>query len=42
MVIDDEAVEFVKEGKSVFAKFVREVDRNLRPKDECLIRVVAN
>jgi len=37
VVIDDEAVEFVKKGKSVFAKFVCDVDKNLRSGDECLI-----
>lgn len=28
--IDDEAVEFVKDGKSVFAKFVKDIDLDLR------------
>jgi 7-cyano-7-deazaguanine tRNA-ribosyltransferase len=35
-VIDD-AVPFVKEGKSVFSKFVSDCDPGLRPFDECLI-----
>jgi 7-cyano-7-deazaguanine tRNA-ribosyltransferase len=30
-------VPFVKEGKSVFAKFVKDCDPDLRPFDECLI-----
>ncbi len=33
----DDAVPFVREGKSVFAKFVRSCDPDLRPGDECLI-----
>ncbi len=37
IMIDDDAVEFVKEGKSVFAKFVSEVDPDLRAGDEVLI-----
>jgi 7-cyano-7-deazaguanine tRNA-ribosyltransferase len=37
VVIDDDAVEFVKMGKSVFSKFVIDCDSNLRPFDECLI-----
>jgi 7-cyano-7-deazaguanine tRNA-ribosyltransferase len=37
VVIADDAVEFVKDGKSVFSKFVKECDPNLRPFDECLI-----
>lgn len=35
--IDDEAVEFVKEGKSVFAKFVTDIDLDLRAGDEILV-----
>lgn len=35
--IDKEAVQFVKDGKSVFAKFVKDCDPDLRPFDECLI-----
>ncbi|MEA2055757.1 MAG: tRNA guanosine(15) transglycosylase TgtA [Candidatus Thermoplasmatota archaeon] len=34
---DKDAVPFVKDGKSVFAKFVKECDPELRPLDECLI-----
>ncbi len=37
IIIDDDATPFVKEGKSVFAKFVIDCDENLRPYDECLI-----
>ena len=35
--IDDEAVEFVKDGKSVFAKFVTDIDPDLRAGDEILV-----
>jgi len=37
VVVEDDAVPFVKDGKSVFAKFVKDCDSNLRPFDECLI-----
>jgi len=37
VVVDSDAVSFVKEGKSVFAKFVKDCDPELRPFDECLI-----
>ncbi|HMA83058.1 MAG TPA: tRNA guanosine(15) transglycosylase TgtA [Candidatus Thermoplasmatota archaeon] len=37
VVIDDDAVPFVKEGKSVFSKFVSSVDSRLRPYDECIV-----
>jgi 7-cyano-7-deazaguanine tRNA-ribosyltransferase len=37
VVVADDAVPFVKAGKSVFAKFVSECDPDLRPYDECLI-----
>lgn len=37
VVIKNDAIPFVKEGKSVFAKFVEDCDKNLRPYDECLI-----
>jgi len=37
VTIDKDAVPFVKEGKSVFAKFVIDCDSELRPFDECLI-----
>jgi len=37
VVIDDDAVPFVKEGKSVFSKFVVSVDELLRPDDECIV-----
>jgi 7-cyano-7-deazaguanine tRNA-ribosyltransferase len=37
VVIHDDAVPFVKDGKSVFSKFVINVDEQLRPMDECII-----
>ncbi len=37
VVIDQEALPFVSEGKSVFAKFVREIDMDLRAGDEVLV-----
>jgi 7-cyano-7-deazaguanine tRNA-ribosyltransferase len=37
VVVVDDAVPFIKEGKSVFAKFVSDCDPNLRPYDECLL-----
>ena len=37
VVVDDEAVQFIKEGKSVFAKFVKEIDPGLRAGDEVLV-----
>lgn len=37
VVIQDDAISFVKDGKSVFAKFVKDCDKDLRPYDECLI-----
>ncbi len=37
VVVDTDAVDFIKEGKSVFAKFVKDCDPELRPMDECLI-----
>jgi len=37
VIVQDEAVSFVKDGKSVFAKFVINCDEELRPYDECLI-----
>jgi len=37
VVVEKDAVEFVKEGKSVFAKFVKDCDADFRPLDECLI-----
>jgi len=37
VVLMEDAVPFVKEGKSVFVKFVKDCDPNLRPFDECLI-----
>jgi len=35
--LKDDAIPFVKDGKSVFSKFVKDCDPNLRPFDECLI-----
>jgi 7-cyano-7-deazaguanine tRNA-ribosyltransferase len=37
VVIDKNAIPFIKEGKSVFSKFVLDCDSDLRPFDECLI-----
>lgn len=37
VVIDDVAVPFVKEGRNVFAKFIINVDKDLRPGDICLV-----
>ncbi len=37
VVIATDAVPFVKDGKSVFAKFVVDCDPDLRPYDECLL-----
>ena len=37
VAVNDDAVSFIKEGKSVFAKFVNECDAFLYPYDECLI-----
>jgi 7-cyano-7-deazaguanine tRNA-ribosyltransferase len=37
VIVDDDAVEFIKDGKSVFSKFVIDCDSELRPFDECLI-----
>ncbi|MBN2251815.1 MAG: tRNA guanosine(15) transglycosylase TgtA [Candidatus Altiarchaeota archaeon] len=37
VVVDDEAVESILEGKSVFAKFVKEMDPDLRAGDEVLV-----
>ena len=37
VIVADDAVPFVKEGKSVFAKFVLDCDPNLRPYDECIL-----
>ncbi len=37
IVVEADAVPFVREGKNVFAKFVREADPELRPGDESLV-----
>lgn len=37
VVIDDEAVPFVAEGRNAFAKFVLEVDPAIRPRDEAVV-----
>jgi len=37
VIIDKDAVPFIMDGKSVFAKFVKDCDPDLRPLDECLI-----
>lgn len=37
VIIAPDAVPFIREGKSVFAKFVVDCDPDLRPYDECLL-----
>ena len=37
VVVEDDAVEFAREGKNVFAKFVTDMDAGLRPMDEAII-----
>src|SRR5439155_856017 len=37
IIVDANAVPFVREGKNVFAKFVREADPEVRPRDEMLV-----
>lgn len=37
VIVNEDAVPFIKDGKSVFAKFVVDCDQELRPFDECLI-----
>ena len=37
VVVKKDAVSFIKEGKSVFAKFVKNCDIGLRPFDECIV-----
>jgi 7-cyano-7-deazaguanine tRNA-ribosyltransferase len=37
VVVDSDAVPFHREGKNVFAKFVRDADPELRPGDEALV-----
>ena len=37
VIVENDAVSFIKEGKSVFAKFVNDCDQDLLPLDECLI-----
>ncbi|PNX52615.1 MAG: hypothetical protein BV458_08680 [Thermoplasmata archaeon M9B2D] len=37
VVVADDAVPFVSEGKSVFSKFVLDCDPDLRPFDECVV-----
>ncbi len=37
VVVDPDAVPFHREGKNVFAKFVRDADPDLRPGDEALV-----
>src|SRR5438132_1708746 len=37
IVVDEDSVPFQREGKNVFAKFVREADPEIRPGDEALI-----
>ncbi len=37
VVSSDDAAGFVSSGKSLFCKFVKEADSNLRPGDECIV-----
>ena len=37
VVVNEDAVPFVSVGKSAFAKFVTDMDPELRPGDECLV-----
>ena len=37
VVVEQDAIPFVRDGKSVFAKFVIDGDPGLRPLDECLV-----
>jgi len=37
VVVKEDAVPFIKDGKSVFSKFVKDCDSTLRPFDECLV-----
>jgi 7-cyano-7-deazaguanine tRNA-ribosyltransferase len=37
VTVENDAVPFIKEGKSVFAKFVQDCDPDILPLDECLI-----
>ena len=37
IIVSEDATEFIKQGKSVFSKFVKKADPQLRPYDECLI-----
>jgi 7-cyano-7-deazaguanine tRNA-ribosyltransferase len=37
VTVENDAISFIKEGKSVFAKFVKDADPKLSPLDECLI-----
>jgi len=37
IVVEDDAVPFHREGKNVFAKFVRDADPEIRPGDEALV-----
>ena len=37
LIVNEEAIPFIRKGKSVFSKFVIKSDPKLRPYDECLI-----
>ena len=37
VIIEDEAIDFVRKGRNVFSRFVVDCDSRLRPFDECLI-----
>jgi 7-cyano-7-deazaguanine tRNA-ribosyltransferase len=37
VVIDPETASFNRDGKSVFCKFIKDMDKNLRCMDECVV-----
>lgn len=37
VIVDSEIKSFIRDGKSVFSKFVKKMDETLRPGDECII-----
>lgn len=37
IIVSEDATEFIQQGKSIFSKFVKKADPQLRPYDECLI-----
>lgn len=42
VIVQSDIKSFIQEGKSVFSKFVIQIDENLRPGDECLIVTAEN